>query len=113
MICLEPTDNTLQLGCLGNLVAQRRLRRTLGAFGPAVARRQRDQAWRSDGLRPVFATEARDVEIEGLVFREVISATQINGGIAANVIPARVEVILDFRYAPDRSPRRPRHACAS
>ena len=22
MICLEPTDNTLQLGCLGNLVAR-------------------------------------------------------------------------------------------
>ena len=30
--------------------------------------------------------------------------TQIEGGIAANVIPDRVEATLSFRYAPDRTP---------
>jgi succinyl-diaminopimelate desuccinylase len=30
--------------------------------------------------------------------------TRINGGIASNVIPARVEATLNFRYAPDRTP---------
>jgi succinyl-diaminopimelate desuccinylase len=30
--------------------------------------------------------------------------TQIHGGVAANVIPARVECTLNFRYAPDRTP---------
>ena len=30
--------------------------------------------------------------------------TQIHGGIATNVIPARVAATLNFRYAPDRSP---------
>src|SRR5262249_11879417 len=29
-----------------------------------------------------------------------ISVTQIHGGIATNVIPARCEAILNFRYAP-------------
>jgi succinyl-diaminopimelate desuccinylase len=38
------------------------------------------------------------------VFREVISVTQLNAGVAANVIPARAEAILNFRYAPDRTP---------
>jgi succinyl-diaminopimelate desuccinylase len=57
-----------------------------------------------DGLRDVLALEPRDVEIQGLVFREVLSVTQIHGGIAANVIPARVECTLNFRYAPDRAP---------
>ena len=103
VICLEPTDNTLQLGCLGNLVARvvfegrsaHSARPWLGINAIKVA---------FDGLRPVLEAEPRDVDIDGLVFREVLSATQISGGIAANVIPARVEVILNFRYAPNRSP---------
>jgi succinyl-diaminopimelate desuccinylase len=103
VICLEPTDNTLQLGCLGNLNARvvfegraaHSARPWLGVNAVAVA---------FDGLREVLALEPRDVELEGLLFREVLSVTQIHGGIAANVIPARVEATLNFRYAPDRTP---------
>ena len=40
----------------------------------------------------------------GLTFVEVLSVTRIHGGIADNVIPDRVEVTLNFRYAPSRSP---------
>ncbi len=107
VICLEPTDNTLQLGCLGNLVARVVFEgRSAHSARPWLG----ENAIKAtlEGLRSVFDAEPRDVEIDGLVFREVISATQISGGIAANVIPARVEVILNFRYAPDRSPRRRR-----
>jgi succinyl-diaminopimelate desuccinylase len=103
VICLEPTDNTLQLGCLGNLNARvvfegksaHSARPWLGenAIGLAL-----------EGLRPVLAAAPRDVEIEGLLFREVISVTQLNAGIATNVIPARAEATLNFRYAPDRTP---------
>jgi succinyl-diaminopimelate desuccinylase len=103
VICLEPTDNTLQLGCLGNLNARvvfegrsaHSARPWLGVNAIAVA---------FDGLRDVLALEPRDVEIEGLLFREVLSVTQIQGGIATNVIPASVEATLNFRYAPDRTP---------
>ena len=56
--------------------------------------------------------EPRDVEIEGLVFREVLSVTEIHGGIASNVIPARVEATLNFRYAPDRTPDEAAHRVA-
>jgi succinyl-diaminopimelate desuccinylase len=52
----------------------------------------------------VLDLEPRDVRIEGLVFREVLSVTEIHGGIASNVIPATVEATLNFRYAPDRTP---------
>ena len=37
MICLEPTDNTLQLGCLGNITA-RVVFEGERALGTAVAR---------------------------------------------------------------------------
>jgi succinyl-diaminopimelate desuccinylase len=103
VICLEPTDNTLQLGCLGNLNARvvfegtsaHSARPWLGVNAIRLA---------FEGLQPVLEAEPRDVDIDGLVFREVISVTQLNAGIAANVIPARAEAILNFRYAPDRTP---------
>jgi len=103
VVCLEPTDNTLQLGCLGNLNARlvfegrsaHSARPWLGvnAIGVALER-----------LRPVLEAEPRDVEIEGLLFREVMSVTQFEAGIASNVIPARAEATVNFRYAPDRTP---------
>jgi succinyl-diaminopimelate desuccinylase len=103
VICLEPTDNTLQLGCLGNLNARivfegraaHSARPWLGTNAIAVA---------FAGLEPVLASVPRDVEIEGLVFREVMSVTQLSAGIASNVIPARAEANVNFRYAPDRTP---------
>jgi succinyl-diaminopimelate desuccinylase len=103
VICLEPTDNTLQLGCLGNLNARaifegksaHSARPWLGVNAIKLA---------LDGLQQVLETEPRDVDVDGLVFREVISVTQLNAGIAANVIPAHAEAILNFRYAPDRTP---------
>ena len=103
VICLEPTDNTLQLGCLGNLNARivfsgksaHSARPWLGVNAIKLA---------FEGLQQVLDAEPRDVDIDGLVFREVISVTQLNAGIASNVIPARAEAILNFRYAPDRTP---------
>jgi succinyl-diaminopimelate desuccinylase len=103
VICLEPTDNTLQLGCLGNLNARvefavraaHSARPWLGTNAITVAH---------DGLAPVLRAEPRDVEIDGLVFREVMSVTQLAAGIATNVIPAHAEANVNFRYAPDRTP---------
>jgi succinyl-diaminopimelate desuccinylase len=56
-----------------------------------------------EGLRPIAAIEPRPVEIGGLTFTEVVSITQIEGGIASNVIPDRVTANVNFRYAPDRA----------
>jgi succinyl-diaminopimelate desuccinylase len=103
VICLEPTDTTIQLGCLGNVNARivfegraaHSARPWLGVNAVKLA---------LEGLRDVLELEPRDVDVQGLVFREVLSVTQIHGGIASNVIPARVECTLNFRYAPDRTP---------
>jgi succinyl-diaminopimelate desuccinylase len=102
VVCLEPTDNSLQLGCLGNLVARvvfegraaHSARPWLGVNAVALA---------VEGLRDVVRLEPHDVDVDGLVFREVLSVTQIRGGIATNVIPARCEALLNFRYAPGRT----------
>jgi succinyl-diaminopimelate desuccinylase len=102
-IVLEPTANRLQAGCLGNIKAElvfhgqaaHSARPWLGvnAIHRAVL-----------GLRPVAEAEPSKVLVGGLPFREVLSVTEISGGVANNVIPDRVRCGLNFRYAGNRTP---------
>ena len=103
VILLEPTDCTIQAGCLGNLNARITFHGVSGhSARPWTAENAIEQALA--GLQSYAAIEPRPVEIGGLTFTEVASITQIHGGIATNVIPDRVEANVNFRYAPDRSP---------
>ena len=102
-ILLEPTDCTIQAGCLGNLNARITFHGVSGhSARPWTAENAIEKAL--EGLRPYAGFEPRPVEIGGLTFTEVASVTEIHGGIATNVIPDRVEANVNFRYAPDRSP---------
>ncbi len=102
-ILLEPTDCTIQAGCLGNLNARFVFHGVSGhSARPWLAENAIERAL--EGLRPLAALEPRPVEVGGLTFTEVVSLTMIEGGIATNVIPDRVEANVNFRYAPDRSP---------
>jgi succinyl-diaminopimelate desuccinylase len=103
VVVLEPTDNAIHAGCLGNLNATAVFRgESAHSARPWQGVNAIDVAVR--GLAPVVAAEPVEVEIGGLTFVEVLSATRIEGGIAANVIPDRVEVGLNYRYAPGREP---------
>jgi succinyl-diaminopimelate desuccinylase len=103
VIVLEPTDNTLQAGCLGHLSAEI-------VFDGVSAHSARPWQGRNaievafEGLRPVLSFAPREVRIGGLCFVEVLSVTQVEGGIAGNVIPDRVTCTASFRYAPGRAP---------
>ena len=102
-ILLEPTDTTIQAGCLGNLNATITFHGVSGhSARPWTAENAIEKAL--DGLRAYASIEPRPVEIGGLTFTEVASITRIEGGIATNVIPDRVVANVNFRYAPDRSP---------
>jgi succinyl-diaminopimelate desuccinylase len=103
VVVLEPTDNAIHAGCLGNLNATAVFRgESAHSARPWQGVNAIDVAVR--GLAPVVAAEPVEVEVGGLTFVEVLSATRIEGGIAANVIPDRVEVGLNYRYAPGREP---------
>jgi len=101
-IVLEPTDDELHAGCLGNVVA----RVTFTGVSAHSAR-----PWTGvnaihelvRGLAGVAALEPYDVEVEGLVFREVVSIVHVDGGIAQNVVPDRASVELNYRFAPGHS----------
>ncbi len=101
-VVLEPTDVILHAGCLGNIQALVAYRgESAHSARPWTGVNAIHEAVR--GLENVVRLEPLDVEHDGLVFREVVSAVRIEGGIAANVIPDRAMVELNFRYAPGRS----------
>lgn len=103
VVVLEPTDNTIQAGCLGNLNASLVFSgESAHSARPWLGVNAIERA--VEGLADVVRLEPRPVTVEGLVFTEVLSVTRIEGGIAANVIPDRVECLLNYRYAPDRTP---------
>jgi succinyl-diaminopimelate desuccinylase len=103
VVMLEPTANAIQAGCLGHISATLVFEGTSGhSARPWLADNAIDKAVAA--LAGIVGRPPRDVEIEGLLFREVLSVTQIHGGIAGNVIPDRVECTLSYRYAPDRTP---------
>jgi succinyl-diaminopimelate desuccinylase len=101
-VVLEPTDAILHAGCLGNLQAEI-------VFEGESAHSARPWTGRNaihalvDGLAPLARLEPLDVELDGLVYREVASVVRVEGGIAQNVVPARAAAEVNFRFAPGRS----------
>jgi succinyl-diaminopimelate desuccinylase len=102
VIVLEPTNNELHAGCVGNLNA------VLGFRGASA---HSARPWTGENaihkaaaaLAPLAELEPLDVELDGLLFREVVSVVGISGGIADNVVPERCTARLNYRYAPGRS----------
>jgi succinyl-diaminopimelate desuccinylase len=101
-ILMEPTSGQVEAGCQGTL----RVRVDL------VGRRAHSaRSWLGDNaihraapvLQRLAEHVARDVDIDGCVYREGLQAVAVSGGVAGNVIPDACSVTLNFRFAPDRS----------
>ena len=102
-IVLEPTDGTIQAGCLGNVVARLTFHGTSGhSARPWLADNAIGRA--VEGLVPLLAIEARETIVAGLTFVEVLSVTRFEAGIADNVIPGEATATVNHRYPPDRTP---------
>jgi succinyl-diaminopimelate desuccinylase len=98
----EPSNGQVEGGCNGTL---RAIVRTHGVRSHSA------RAWMGEnaihGAAPVLARLAeyrpREIEVDGLVYREGLNAVRISGGVAGNVIPDLCEVEVNFRFAPSRS----------
>jgi succinyl-diaminopimelate desuccinylase len=101
-LCLEPTDLTLQLGCCGSLHATLAFE---GRSAHSARPWQGENAIHKAGslLSHLAARPPREVRLGELLFREVMTATRIEGFTGRNVVPARCELNLNFRFAPGRS----------
>jgi succinyl-diaminopimelate desuccinylase len=102
-VLLEPTNADLEGGCNGTL----RVEVTVPGRAAHSAR-----PWTgvnavhgaAEVLDRLVAYRTREVEVDGLVYREAMSAVGIRGGVAGNVVPDRCVVTVNHRFAPDRSP---------
>lgn len=101
-VLCEPTSGAIEGGCNGTLRVDVRV------AGRAA---HSARAWRGvnaiHGAAPVLAAlagyEPRRATVDGLEFREGMSAVGIRGGIAGNVVPDECVVTVNFRFAPDRT----------
>ncbi|NKE11017.1 M20/M25/M40 family metallo-hydrolase, partial [Kocuria subflava] len=57
----------------------------------------------ADVLSVLAEYEPREIEVEGLVYREGLNAIRIQGGVAGNVIPDAARVEINYRFAPDKT----------
>lgn len=98
-VVMEPTDNTLQLGCMGGIQAKI-------TFSGRAAHSARP--WEGDNaihkaapfLQAVHGYQAKTVTLEGLPFHEAVSITLAQGGRARNVIPDQFVCNLNYRFVP-------------
>jgi succinyl-diaminopimelate desuccinylase len=98
----EPTAGIIEGGCNGNLRVEVR------TFGK---RAHSARAWAGHNaihdLAPILSALAeyspREVEVDGLVYKEGVNAVGITGGVAGNVLPDEAMVHINYRFAPNRT----------
>jgi succinyl-diaminopimelate desuccinylase len=101
-IVLEPTANTVQAGCLGNLDATWTFRGRAGhSARPWLADNAIERA--AAGVQALRSIGSATSTIDGLDFTQVVSVTTLSAGVARNVIPGMATANVNFRYAPDLS----------
>ena len=101
-LCMEPTNNVVELGCNGSIHA------TITFTGKAA---HSARPWLGENaihkagelLTKLGRLEPRKAVFEDLAFLEVISATTVKGGRARTTIPERLDMNLNYRFAPGKS----------
>ena len=101
-VLMEPSNAVVEAGCQGTMRVDVR---TSGVRSHSA------RAWMGDNaihkadeiLRRLSAYQPRQVEIDGLMYREGLNAVGIRGGVAGNVIPDECVVSVNYRFAPNRS----------
>ncbi|MDO8121405.1 succinyl-diaminopimelate desuccinylase [Isoptericola sp. b490] len=98
----EPTAGALEGGCNGTLrvevvVPGRAAHSARSWLGVNAVHGAAEVLHRLVEYRP------REVDVDGLVYREGLNAVGIRGGVAGNVIPDECVVTVNYRFAPSRS----------
>lgn len=101
-VCLEPSDNRLQLGCAGSVHGNVRFHgRTSHSARPWEGENAIHKA--APFLTRLAALSPRRSQIDGLEWAAVTSATLAKAGRARNIIPDLFEINVNHRFGPDHT----------
>ena len=101
-VVLEPSDGELQLGCNGIINATVSFEgKSAHSARPWLGENAVTKA--GEWMTRLHQLEPVEVDIDGMVYREVISVTRASGGIANNIIPPRFDLNVNYRFPPTRS----------
>src|SRR3954451_11773654 len=99
VVMMEPTDNQIHAGCLGNINATWTFQGVSGhSARPWLADNAIEHAAR--GILALAEVGPVAHEFEGLTFTEVASVTRLDAGIAQTVIPDRAVAPANHRSRP-------------
>lgn len=101
-VCLEPSSNVLQLGCMGSLHGRVTFRgRTAHSARPWQGE---NAIQKSAGfLQRLSERGPKDLVLDELLYREVMSATMAEGGRGRNVVPDAFTLNVNVRFAPGKT----------
>lgn len=98
----EPSNGVIEGGCNGNLRVELR---TFGRRAHSARNWMGENAIQKAAplLNTLVSYQPAEVDVDGLVYRESLSAVGITGGIAGNVIPDECMVHVNYRFAPSKT----------
>lgn len=101
-VVLEPSDGEIQVGCNGSINATVSF---TGSSSHSARPWWGENAISKAGewLAVMHRRQPELHSIDGLDYREVMSVTMAEGGIARNVVPDRFDLNLNYRFSPDRT----------
>jgi succinyl-diaminopimelate desuccinylase len=101
-LCLEPTANQVQLGCVGSVHVEAVIK---GRAGHSARPWEGENAITKAGalLDRLHALEPRAVDCGGLTFFDTVVVTAAQGGQSRNSVPAALTLNINLRYVPGRT----------
>jgi succinyl-diaminopimelate desuccinylase len=101
-VLCEPTSAQVEGGCNGTMRVELRFSGLKAhSARPWMGKNAIHAA--AETLQILSAYVPAEVSVDGLIYRESLSAVLINGGIATNVIPDTCTVSVNYRFAPSKS----------